>query len=124
MVAQLCGIGVEQLHLPANAHLMGRHLRQLLSLWCMGLQQSTAGSAKNSALINLPGDQDPRAPGMRAVLVDRPAGRHGRPRTEQLVQPAARASRGPPAPSIRLKWPRIGGVEQYRLHKRHCHRTV
>lgn len=50
MVAQLCGISVEQLQ--QCAEWVGTS-PSFLSLWCMGLNQSTAGSAKNSALINL-----------------------------------------------------------------------
>jgi assimilatory nitrate reductase catalytic subunit len=50
MVAQLCGISVEQLR--QCAEWVGTS-PSFLSLWCMGLNQSTAGSAKNSALINL-----------------------------------------------------------------------
>lgn len=50
MVAQLCGISVEQLH--QCAEWVGTS-PSFLSLWCMGLNQSTSGSAKNSALINL-----------------------------------------------------------------------
>ncbi|APC15047.1 nitrate reductase [Pseudomonas frederiksbergensis] len=50
MVAQLCGISVE--HLQQCAEWVGTS-KSFLSLWCMGLNQSTAGSAKNSALINL-----------------------------------------------------------------------
>jgi len=50
MTAQLCGISVEQLQ--QCAQWIGR-APSFLSLWCMGLNQSTAGSAKNSALINL-----------------------------------------------------------------------
>ncbi|NBF01211.1 molybdopterin-dependent oxidoreductase [Pseudomonas sp. Fl5BN2] len=50
MVAQLCGISVEQLQ--QCAHWVGT-TASFLSLWCMGLNQSSAGSAKNSALINL-----------------------------------------------------------------------
>ncbi|MEK1842659.1 MAG: molybdopterin-dependent oxidoreductase, partial [Pseudomonas sp.] len=50
MVSQLCGISVEQLH--QCAQWVGTS-PSFLSLWCMGLNQSTAGSAKNSALINL-----------------------------------------------------------------------
>ncbi|AKJ99425.1 nitrate reductase [Pseudomonas chlororaphis] len=50
MVAQVCGISVEQLH--QCAEWVG-NAPSFLSLWCMGLNQSTAGSAKNSALINL-----------------------------------------------------------------------
>ncbi|WP_260955050.1 nitrate reductase [Pseudomonas citri] len=50
MVAQLCGISVEQLQHCAES--IGT-ASSFLSLWCMGLNQSTAGSAKNSALINL-----------------------------------------------------------------------
>ncbi|HEX8591707.1 MAG TPA: molybdopterin-dependent oxidoreductase [Pseudomonas sp.] len=49
-VADICGIPVEQLQTCA------RWIGQapgFLSLWCMGLNQSTCGSAKNSALINL-----------------------------------------------------------------------
>ena len=50
MVSQLCGISVEQLE--QCAQWVGTS-PSFLSLWCMGLNQSTAGSAKNSALINL-----------------------------------------------------------------------
>lgn len=50
MVSQLCGIGIEQLQ--QCAEWVGTS-PSFLSLWCMGLNQSTAGSAKNSALINL-----------------------------------------------------------------------
>lgn len=50
MVTQLCGISVEQLR--QCAQWVGTST-SFLSLWCMGLNQSTAGSAKNSALINL-----------------------------------------------------------------------
>ena len=50
MVAQLCGISVTQLQ--QCAEWVGTS-PSFLSLWCMGLNQSTAGSAKNSALINL-----------------------------------------------------------------------
>jgi len=49
-VAQLCGISVAQLQ--QCAEWVGTS-PSFLSLWCMGLNQSTAGSAKNSALINL-----------------------------------------------------------------------
>ncbi|WP_259645050.1 nitrate reductase [Pseudomonas cichorii] len=49
-VARTCGIPVEQLQ--ACAQWIGQS-PGFLSLWCMGLNQSTAGSAKNSALINL-----------------------------------------------------------------------
>jgi len=50
MVADLCGIGIDELQ--ATARLIGTS-NSFLSLWCMGVNQSTAGSAKNSALINL-----------------------------------------------------------------------
>ncbi|MGH8355489.1 MAG: molybdopterin oxidoreductase family protein, partial [Pseudomonas sp.] len=50
MVAELCGIPVEQLQ--TCAQWIGQ-APSFLSLWCMGLNQSSAGSAKNSALINL-----------------------------------------------------------------------
>ncbi|MVW86290.1 nitrate reductase [Pseudomonas sp. PB101] len=50
MVSQLCGISVGQLQ--QCAEWVGTS-PSFLSLWCMGLNQSTAGSAKNSALINL-----------------------------------------------------------------------
>ena len=49
-VARLCGIDVADLRRAAT--LIGQ-APAFLSLWCMGLNQSTAGSAKNSALINL-----------------------------------------------------------------------
>ncbi|MDF3932746.1 nitrate reductase [Pseudomonas citronellolis] len=49
-VAEICGIAVEDLQ--RCAEWIGR-APSFLSLWCMGLNQSSAGSAKNSALINL-----------------------------------------------------------------------
>ncbi|RMP33196.1 Nitrate reductase [Pseudomonas syringae pv. antirrhini] len=49
-VANICGIS--QQHLHTCARWVGKSAG-FLSLWCMGLNQSTAGSAKNSALINL-----------------------------------------------------------------------
>lgn len=49
-VAEICGIAVEDLQ--RCAEWIGRS-PAFLSLWCMGLNQSSAGSAKNSALINL-----------------------------------------------------------------------
>ena len=50
IVAELCGISVEALQRCAR---MIGSAPSFLSLWCMGLNQSTSGSAKNSALINL-----------------------------------------------------------------------
>ncbi|KRW64500.1 nitrate reductase [Pseudomonas sp. TTU2014-096BSC] len=50
IVAELCGIGIEVLQRCAR---MIGSAPSFLSLWCMGLNQSTSGSAKNSALINL-----------------------------------------------------------------------
>jgi assimilatory nitrate reductase catalytic subunit len=50
MVSELCGISQESLQ--ACAMLIGR-APSFLSLWCMGMNQSSSGSAKNSALINL-----------------------------------------------------------------------
>ncbi len=50
MVSELCGISVDSLQ--QCAQLIGQ-APSFLSLWCMGLNQSSAGSAKNSALINL-----------------------------------------------------------------------
>lgn len=49
-VAELCGISVAELQ--DCARMIGCAPR-FLSLWCMGVNQSTSGSAKNSALINL-----------------------------------------------------------------------
>lgn len=49
-VAERCGIPLE--HLLTCARWIGQ-APSFLSLWCMGLNQSTSGSAKNSALINL-----------------------------------------------------------------------
>ena len=48
--ADLCGISLDDLQ--RCAELIGR-APSFLSLWCMGLNQSSSGSAKNSALINL-----------------------------------------------------------------------
>ena len=50
IVADTCGISVESLQ--ACAEMIGK-APSFLSLWCMGLNQSSSGSAKNSALINL-----------------------------------------------------------------------
>src|SRR5690606_13439358 len=50
LVAELCSISVDELQ--SCARMIGS-APSFLSLWCMGLNQSTAGSAKNSALINL-----------------------------------------------------------------------
>ncbi|MAX91285.1 MAG: nitrate reductase [Pseudomonas sp.] len=50
LVADLCGISVAELQECART--IGS-APSFLSLWCMGVNQSTAGSAKNSALINL-----------------------------------------------------------------------
>src|SRR5690606_34260861 len=50
IVAELCGISVDALQRCAR---MIGNAPSFLSLWCMGLNQSTSGSAKNSALINL-----------------------------------------------------------------------
>ncbi|TBW37085.1 nitrate reductase [Azotobacter chroococcum] len=49
-VADICGISVDSLQVCAE--LIGK-APSFLSLWCMGLNQSSSGSAKNSALINL-----------------------------------------------------------------------
>lgn len=49
-VSQLCGLAVEGIEQAAAW--IGAAPRWL-SLWCMGLNQSSSGSAKNSALINL-----------------------------------------------------------------------
>lgn len=49
-VSEICGVSVEDLHRCADW--IGS-APAFLSLWCMGLNQSSAGSAKNSALINL-----------------------------------------------------------------------
>lgn len=49
-VSQLCGLTQEDLEQAARW--IGSSPRWL-SLWCMGLNQSSSGSAKNSALINL-----------------------------------------------------------------------
>ncbi|QMV61239.1 molybdopterin-dependent oxidoreductase [Pseudomonas berkeleyensis] len=49
-VAEICGIDCQALQ--ACAQWIGQ-APSFLSLWCMGLNQSTAGTAKNSALINL-----------------------------------------------------------------------
>ena len=50
MVSELCGISQDSLQQCAR---MIGSAPSFLSLWCMGLNQSSSGSAKNSALINL-----------------------------------------------------------------------
>lgn len=49
-VSELCGISLDDLQ--SAARMIGS-APSFLSLWCMGLNQSTSGSAKNNALINL-----------------------------------------------------------------------
>ncbi len=49
-VAQVCGI--DQQDLIQAAHWFG-HAKAVLSLYCQGLNQSSSGTAKNAALINL-----------------------------------------------------------------------
>jgi assimilatory nitrate reductase catalytic subunit len=58
MVAQTCGIKKEDLLLAARLFAQGRAEAQVprgatLSLYCQGLNQSSSGTAKNAALINL-----------------------------------------------------------------------
>jgi assimilatory nitrate reductase catalytic subunit len=50
MVAQLCGVRVEDL---VRAAQWWGEARAVLSLYCQGLNQSASGTAKNAALINL-----------------------------------------------------------------------
>lgn len=50
MVAQICGIKEQDLHLAAQWF---GQAKAALSLYCQGLNQSAAGTAKNAALINL-----------------------------------------------------------------------
>jgi assimilatory nitrate reductase catalytic subunit len=50
MVSDICGIRPDDLQTAAR---MIGSAPSFLSLWCMGLNQSTSGSAKNNALINL-----------------------------------------------------------------------
>ena len=50
LVSEICGIPADQLRTAAR---MIGSASSFLSLWCMGLNQSTSGSAKNNALINL-----------------------------------------------------------------------
>ena len=49
-VADICGISIDALQ--KCAEMIGRSPR-FLSLWCQGLNQSSSGTAKNCALINL-----------------------------------------------------------------------
>ncbi|MDR7377997.1 assimilatory nitrate reductase catalytic subunit [Rhodoferax ferrireducens] len=50
LVAQICGISKEALHQAAQWFATSK---ATLSLYCMGLNQSSSGTAKNGALINL-----------------------------------------------------------------------
>ena len=57
-VAQVCGISVDDLTTAAKWFATGatgdpQHRKATLSLYCQGLNQSTSGTAKNAALINL-----------------------------------------------------------------------
>jgi len=57
-VAQICGIAIEDLFTAARWFATGasgdpRHPAATLSLYCQGLNQSSNGTAKNAALINL-----------------------------------------------------------------------
>ncbi|MBC7681891.1 MAG: molybdopterin-dependent oxidoreductase, partial [Ferruginibacter sp.] len=58
LVAQICGISKEALHQAAKWFATGasgdpERRKATLSLYCMGLNQSSSGTAKNAALINL-----------------------------------------------------------------------
>ncbi|MEO5793780.1 MAG: molybdopterin-dependent oxidoreductase [Rhodoferax sp.] len=58
LVAQICGISKEALHQAAQWFATGasgdpQRRKATLSLYCMGLNQSSSGTAKNAALINL-----------------------------------------------------------------------
>ena len=58
LVAETCGIRKEDLHECARLFATGagsdtQHRKSTLSLYCQGLNQSSSGTAKNAALINL-----------------------------------------------------------------------
>ena len=55
LVAQTCGISKDDLLTAAKwfAGMQGSHRGPTLSLYCQGLNQSSSGTAKNAALINL-----------------------------------------------------------------------
>ena len=84
-----------------------------LSLYCQGLNQSTSGTAKNAALINLHlatgADRQARR---RAVLADRPAQRDGRARGRRHGQPAVGAPRPGQSRSTAPRSPRCGACRR------------
>ena len=90
-VAQVCGIREEDL--VAAARLFGKSGASL-SLYCQGLNQSSSGTAKNAALINLHlATAQIGKPGAGPFSLDRPAQRHGRARSRRHGQPAVGAPR-------------------------------
>ena len=76
-----------------------------LSLYCQGLNQSSSGTAKNAALINLhlATGQIGRA-GRGPFQPHRPAERDGRARSRRPRDPARRASRPRRTPRIAPRW--------------------
>jgi assimilatory nitrate reductase catalytic subunit len=90
-VAQVCGIPKDDLLEAARLFATSP---ATLSLYCQGLNQSSSGTAKNAALINLHlatgADRQARR---RPVLAHRPAQCDGRARSGRPGQPAERAPR-------------------------------
>ena len=65
--------------------------KRAMALWSMGANQSTVGTLKNRALINLClATGNIGRPGHRAAVADRPAERDGRARDRRARAPAAR----------------------------------
>jgi assimilatory nitrate reductase catalytic subunit len=106
LVAETCGIKKEDLLAAAKLFATSA---ATLSLYCQGLNQSSSGTAKNAALINLHlATGQIGKPGAGPFLADRPAQCHGRARSGRPGQPAERAPRPGQSRNTAPKSPRCG----------------
>jgi assimilatory nitrate reductase catalytic subunit len=122
-VAQVCGISVADLTTAAKwfAGLDGQEVatgasgapqrrKPTLSLYCQGLNQSSSGTAKNAALINLHLATGADRQARRGPLQpDRPAQRHGRARGGWHGQSAQRPPRSGQPAAPRRSGRAVGG---------------
>lgn len=120
-VADICGI--DRADLQRCAEWIGRSPR-FLSLWCMGLNQSSAGSAKNSALINLhlaTGKIGRAGCGPFSSPASRTPWAVARPAAWPICCPATAK---PPIPAIAPKWRTTGVWNSCPRPRSQRHRAV
>ena len=84
--------------------------RRAMALWSMGVNQSTVGTLKNRAILNLClATGNIGRPGLRPALADRPAERDGRARDRRPGGPAARLPQRDATPRTARRWRRFWG---------------